>query len=437
MQSKDSEKSISISCPACGLLCDDLRLVSASPIKLNISCTKGVAFFEYTLNAAPRQPSVAGQATDLNTAIQAAVTILKQSQTPLFAGLGTEVQGMRAILQLANKTGATLDHMHSEGMIRNTLALQNSGWQNTTLTEVKNRATVIFAIGTDIVSSHPRFFEKLVWNSESLFNKPRPEVIYLAVDEKNTTAGISPEGKKPWIIPAEIKQLPEIMNVLNALLNQKNPLHKKTPDALICGIAVATLLALLEKLKSAQYVVVVWAAGNFKFSQAELTVQSIIQLIAKINETTRIAGLPLNAGDGDVSVNNTSTWLSGYPIRSRHVKLGDANPENINQNQQLEYDPHHFSCQQQLKNSDALIWISTFNAQLPPNCSLPTIVIGHPSLQFERMPDVFIPVGVPGIDHAGTQFRMDNVVALPLKKLRQSDLPSLSQVIQLLTDELP
>jgi formylmethanofuran dehydrogenase subunit B len=57
------------------------------------------------------------------------------------------------------------------------------------------------------------------------------------------------------------------------------------------------------------------------------------------------------------------------------------------------------------------------------------IVIGHPDTQFERMPEVFIPVGIPGVDHSGQMFRMDSSITLPLKKLRETNLPSLSEVI--------
>lgn len=162
---------------------------------------------------------------------------------------------------------------------------------------------------------------------------------------------------------------------------------------------------------------VVWSASALKFPQAELTVQSITQLISKLNETNRVAGLPLNSGDGDSSVNNTSTWLSGYPTRNRFV---NGHPE---------YDAYHFSTKRQIANCDALLWVSTFNACLPPDCEAPTIVIGHPDMQFEKQPDVFIPVGIPGVDHIGTMFRMDSSVAMPLKKLRETELPSLSDVI--------
>jgi formylmethanofuran dehydrogenase subunit B len=404
--SKNTTLPLAHCCPACGLLCDDLVLNSSAPLSIKNACVKGISFFEKAFIENTARPSVSGKATDLNSAIQAAADILSNTKHPLFAGLGTEVQGMRALMRLAEKTNATLDHMHSEGTIRNTLAMQNSGWQTTTLTEIKNRADVILVIGTDIVNSYPRFFEKLVWNTDTLFNKPKPEVIYLDLAE-------------------EVVKLPEIMNALNALMNAKNPLNKKPDTDVIGGMTIASIKLILEKLKSAQYGVVVWSASALKFPQAELTVQSITQLITKLNETNRVAGLPLNSGDGDSSVNNTSTWLSGYPTRNRFV---NGHPE---------YDAYHFSTKRQLTNCDALLWVSTFNAHLPPNCEAPTIVIGHPDMQFDKQPDVFIPVGVPGVDHAGTIFRMDSSVAMPLKKLRESELPSLSDVISQIGANIP
>ncbi len=404
-QSTNTTLPITHCCPACGLLCDDLVLTSTAPVSIKNACTKGISFFEKAFIKKNASPSVAGKTTDLNSAILAAASILSKAKQPLLAGLGTEVQGMRSVMRLAEKTSATLDHMHSEGTVRNTLAMQNSGWQTTTLTEIKNRADVILAIGTDIVSSYPRFFEKLVWNTDTLFNKPKPEVIYLGLAE-------------------ETVKLPAIMSALNALMNAKNPLSKKPDHDKIGGVTIASLKQILEKLKAAQYGVIVWSASALKFPQAELTVQSITQLISKLNETNRVAGLPLNSGDGDSSVNHTSTWLSGYPTRNRFV------------NGHAQYDAYHFSTKNQLNRCDALLWVSTFNAHQPPACDAPTIVIGHPDMQFEKQPDVFIPVGIPGADHTGTMFRMDSSVAMPLKKLRDTELLSLSEVVSLIEAKL-
>jgi formylmethanofuran dehydrogenase subunit B len=290
--------------------------------------------------------------------------------------------------------------------------MQNSGWLTTTLAEVKNRADVILAIGTDITSTHPRFFEKLAWNSDSLFDKPTPELIFLGASETSAKVNIAPDGKAPTIIPAEIAQLPEVINALNTLLN-----GKKINVEIVAGIPTNTLIALIEKLKTAKYAVIVWSASALKIAHAELTIQSIVQLISKLNENSRAAGLPLNSGDGDSSVNNVSTWLTGYPTRSRF------------NNDVPEYDTYHFATAKQLASCDALLWVSTFNPHPIPDTQAPVIVIGHPDTQFEHMPDVFIPVGIPGVDHSGQMFRMDSSITLPLKKLRDTNLPGLSEVI--------
>lgn len=422
----DIAKLPNATCPACGMLCDDLALKTSPELTLQTSCSKGVRFFEQAFSTpASATPLLAGKPADIESAISAVAEILHNSRQPLFAGLGTEVQGMRTVMSLAQKTNATLDHMHSEATVSNTRTMQNSGWLTTTLSEIKNRTDVILAIGTDVSSSHPRFFEKLVWNTETLFAKPMPQIILLGATD-STHAATAPDGTPPQLIPAQTTQLPEIINALNALLNGKK-LHAEA----IAGIPLATLNALLEKLKTAKYAVIVWSASALKIPHAELTIQSteltiqsIVQLINKLNESSRAAGLPLNSGDGDTSINNVSTWLTGYPTRSR---FRNGNPE---------YDTYHYSTEKQLMECDALLWINTFNPYPPPDCKAPTIVIGHPNTQFERMPEVFIPVGIPGIDHAGQMFRMDSSIILPLKKLRDTGLPSLSEVISKIENKL-
>jgi formylmethanofuran dehydrogenase subunit B len=66
---------------------------------------------------------------------------------------------------------------------------------------------------------------------------------------------------------------------------------------------------------------------------------------------------------------------------------------------------------------------------VPPQVAVPVIVIGRSGMKFDKKPDVFIPVGTPGIDHTGHAYRLDNVVAIRLKKLRESGLPSTSDVL--------
>ena len=163
---------IRTTCPCCGLLCDDIIVQTDHRNALKMvanGCAKSIAFFEQILVDA--KPTVDGQEVDLSAAIKKTAELLQLANQPLIAGLGTEVQGMRAVMQLADQAGATLDHMHSESGMRNTLVLQNSGWQVTTLTEVKNRVDLLVVIGTDIVSIMPQFFKRIIWNEATLFEQ--------------------------------------------------------------------------------------------------------------------------------------------------------------------------------------------------------------------------------------------------------------------------
>ena len=406
-----------ITCPACGLLCDDIEIHRDAANQLKVSknaCQKSIQFFERI--AQNSTPSIKGLSVSLAEAAKRAAELLKTANQPLFAGLGTEVQGMRSVLSLADKVGATLDHMNNYSSLRNTLVVQNSGWQVTTLTEVRNRVDLLVIVGTDIVSHNPRFFERNVWNKESMFcqDTAAREIVYLGGQNLNTQAGVSSSGKKPSVLPCDVNRLPEVIATLNAIVS-----GKKLAVAEVAGIKLADLEHLAEKLKAAKYSVVTWVSSDLNIAHAELTVQNITELVIKLNTKTRSSGLPLGGSEGDYSVNQASTWTSGYPTRNRFAR---KHPE---------YDPYLFSTEKLLADyqADVFLWISSFNPdKTPPACKAPRIVIGHANMEAKDA-DVFIPVGTPGIDHKGTMFRIDGSVSLPLSQLRSSELPSLSEVM--------
>ena len=406
-----------ITCPACGLLCDDIEIHRDAANQLKVSknaCQKSIQFFERI--AQNSTPSIKGLSVSLAEAAKRAAELLKTANQPLFAGLGTEVQGMRSVLSLADKVGATLDHMNNYSSLRNTLVVQNSGWQVTTLTEVRNRVDLLVIVGTDIVSHNPRFFERNVWNKESMFcqDTAAREIVYLGGQNLNTQAGVSSSGKKPSVLPCDVNRLPEVIATLNAIVS-----GKKLAVAEVAGIKLADLEHLAEKLKAAKYSVVTWVSSDLNIAHAELTVQNITELVIKLNTKTRSSGLPLGGSEGDYSVNQASTWTSGYPTRNRFAR---KHPE---------YDPYLFSTEKLLADYqvDVFLWISSFNPdKTPPACKAPRIVIGNANMEAKDA-DVFIPVGTPGIDHRGTMFRIDSSVSLPLSQLRSSQLPSLSEVM--------
>jgi formylmethanofuran dehydrogenase subunit B len=407
-----------VPCPFCGLACDDLHVALTEQgveVKAN-GCVISRAAFARAGAASALEARVGGTPVALAKAISHAAGMLGSAHLPLIGGLATDVAGARSALALADRVGAVTDHLGSAAKLRNLLVVQDAGWITTTLTEVRNRADLLILLGTDVVTRFPRFFERVVWVPETMFDfdPATREIVYLG-NAGNTEPGIAPDGRRPTVLPCDNRRLGEVLGALRALLA-----GRRVPRDEVAGIPVATLQMLAGKMSAAKYGVVAWAAGDLDFPHAELTVQTLTDLVRDLNRTTRFSGLALAGTDGDFTYNQVHTWQTGFPFRT---SLASGHPV---------YDPYHFGLDRLLASgeADALLWVSSLNPdRLPPATPTPTIVVGHGSMQFAREPEVFIPVAAPGIDGSGHFYRADKVVALPLRKLRESPQPSAAEVL--------
>jgi formylmethanofuran dehydrogenase subunit B len=402
-----------VTCPFCGLACDDL-VVGVSGDRLAVranGCGISIAAFE---GGAPVKtgPRVAGRDVSLPEAAAEAARLLRAAHEPLFAGLGTDVAGARAIARLAERCGGTLDHMNSPAAIRNTLALQDRGWITTTLTEVRNRADLLVVAGSDIARRFPRFYERCLGSDETLFaTKRRCEIVFLgsALPER-----MPPQAPPPRLVACDPSRLHEAAGVLRALVAGR---ALQAPEA--AGVPIRVWRELADRMLAARYGVLAWAAADFEFPHAELTVLALCELVRDLNRTTRFSGLPLAGSDGDLTVDAVHLWQTGFGSRTGY---GGGYPE---------YDPYHFSSERLLTRgeADVLVWVSAFDAaRRPPPTPAPAVVLGRAGMIFEREPAIFVPVGAPGLDHPGHVVRTDRVVALPLRRLRRSALPSVAEV---------
>jgi formylmethanofuran dehydrogenase subunit B len=405
-----------VPCPFCGILCDDLVVENQNnDLKvIENGCPKSIDLFQKKLPEVSAQ--IKGKKVPLDDAIDSVSNLLKKSHTPLIAGLGTDVSGMRGVMELADKTGAILDHMHGNGLIRNTLVLQDLGWMMTTMAEIKNRADLIIFAGTD-ATNFPRFYERVIWNEHSMFKlkNDKRQIVYIG-DKLNSKPGINPNGKRPTVLDCKTEQIGEIISSLHALVSGAELDVKE-----VAGVKIKTLQTLAEKMKSAQYGVIVWAPGELDIPHADLTIQNFCETVKYLTRFTRFAGFSLGGNDGGMTANSVCAWQSGYPLR---VNFNKGYPD---------YDAHRYSTHNVLKNKevDSLLWISSFNSDInSPRASIPTIVMGMPDTKLNFKPDVFIPVSTPGIDHTGQIIRTDSVVSLPLKKVRTSPYSSVHSVLK-------
>jgi formylmethanofuran dehydrogenase subunit B len=402
--------------PFCGTLPDDL-VVERTDKGLKVlkhGSAKSVAGFERKLP--PSSPKIGGKDVSLDAASKQAAKLISKSGLPLFGGLATDVEGMRAVLALADRTGGIVDHALSEAQYRNLKIMQTTGWTTTTLTETRNRADLFIIAGSDIHKFHPRFFERIVSPPDSMFHvtAPKRTVVFVGKGLDRSCAKGSRIGEVVTLACPD-EQAGDVVALLRARLRG---FRVKPPKN--SGVTLAEIDALADRCRNAKYGVVVWAPPGLNFPFAELAVEQFTGLVKDLNLTTRFAGLSLGGAEGAATAAAVCAWQSGYPLR---VSYASGAPD---------YDPYCWDIARMLKEGegDLLVWIAAISPDFaPPQTKVPTIVLGTPGLKLDHEPALFIPVGTPGLDHAGRLVRVDNVVSLPLKDLGRSDHPPVAHVL--------
>ncbi|HVZ03104.1 formylmethanofuran dehydrogenase [Hyphomicrobium sp.] len=406
-----------VACPFCGMACDDLDIGPSGNGGLKVlknGCARSIAGFERPL--VEPSPQVDGKNVTLEEAVRAAAKLIQTSKLPIFGGLGTDVEGSRAVIALAERGGGVVDHAMSPATYRNIRVMQSSGWLTTSLTEARNRADLFIFAGCDTHKNNPRFFERVVCTEASMFsdNPAKRTVIFLGEGLDQSAAKGNRIGEV-LTLPCKSDRIGEILDAMRAL--QKS---LALPSGDIGGLPRAAVDDLYARCKASTYGVIVWDPASFNFPGGDLTVNAICEFVKEINATSRFAGLSLGGNEGVPSASSVCAWQSGYPLR---VSFANGKPE---------YDAERYDATRMLaaKEGDLLVWLASFGDNLvPPETDVPTIVLGTPGLKLSRKPKIFIPVGTPGVDHSGRVIRVDNVVSLPLRKLRQSKLPSAADVL--------
>jgi formylmethanofuran dehydrogenase subunit B len=402
-------------CPFCGLLCDDVVVEQRANGILEVTA-KGCALSrEGFARAVPRaaEPSVHGTPATFDAAVRAAAAILREATLPLIGGLATDIAGMRAVLELADACGAVLDHMNSGAKFRNLLAFQDRGWITATLAEARHRADIFLVVGTDVATRYPRFFERIVAPTAGLFELPAGgrELVFLGEKSPPREA----VGRVSRIQCAQTA-LPDVLGALAALIDKKRLDAKE-----IAGVRVGDLAQLAERMRAARFGVITWAAPDLDFPHAELAVQSIGRILNLLNRSTRFTGLPLGGTEADLTADAALLWQVGFPFRT---SFAQGRPH---------YDPYLLNGARLLaeREVDALVWIATLGDRSPPPVTdIPLVLIAPPWNAAGNRCDVFLPVGTPGIDHAGHLVRTDKVVSMRVQQLRETNLPSVANAVR-------
>jgi formylmethanofuran dehydrogenase subunit B len=400
-----------VSCPFCGLLCDDLGVTAAAgalTVRTN-GCARSRRLF--AAHVPGMAPAIEGKVATLDAAIARAAQVLRAARRPLLLSAGTDVAGMRALVALAERTGGVVDHVNRAAMFRNLRVLQDTGWISTTLTEIRNRADLLLVAGAEVGSRFPRFFERCFGAFDTMFDTGAREVIFLGTPPPDLPTASQARSTTLSIDPA---RLAELFGALRALLAG---FDLQAPQ--IAGVSREQLASLVARMRAAKYGVLTWAAGELDFAYADLAVQAMCELARDLNRHTRFSVLPLGGSDGDLTAMQVTTWQTGFAVG---VDFAGGAPAHAG--------PVDALLQRPEADADALVFVSAFDAdKTPPAATLPSIVLGRAGMGPSDY-GVFIPVAVPGLHHDGYLYRTDNVVAMRMRELAVSSHPPAGLVLE-------
>ncbi len=424
-------------CPFCGLLCNDVvaREVAGRLTVEPGQCPLAERGFEQA-QAPAAESRIGGRVVSRDQALDEAARRLRACSLPVISGLAVDVGGMRALVELAHRCRAVVDHGNSDAKMRNLLTMQTDGWMSATLSEVRHRADRVVFIGATAGDRQPRLFERLFGPGPALFERqpPVPRQLVFLADRVPAAAQALADASAGALtcaaIPVATGDLPRALGVLSAILQGRMPAAKDVAASGLRGIDLPALQALAADLRQARYAVLAWAAAELDYPHAELTVATAARIVRLLNRDTRAACLPLGGNDADLTSDAVLLWQTGLPFRT-------AFREDV-----LRYDPVGNRAQRLIddREADLLLWVSSLNPGLVPR-SHPdaTIVFGHPAMRLEREPDVFIPVGVPAFDHPSHLFRSDKVVAIHYEAKStpaRPPLPGVAATVQALLTRL-
>lgn len=405
-----------VTCVFCGLHCDDLtvRAVARKLTPVRLSCAKAVA--GYAGLSSNDTPRIKGRAVTRDEALSAAAKLLREARRPLLGGLATDVNGMRAAVRFAERFNGALEHLHAGATRRSLQVLQQRGWHTTTLGEVHNRADLVILVGAEVERAFPRFISRHLAGRHALQAERRKarRLVYLgpAAQAPAETSGLPTQR-----ITVPASALAETVRLLQGLVMGA---HAPAPR----GQRGAALQALATEIRAAEYPVFVWAAGQLDPTTGDLLIAAVCDLVSQINRTRRAAGLALGGDDGAQTAMAAMGWLTGFG-NGVGFSAGELNPRIA--------DGADAGTLLLRGDADLLLFINSYSRREPPQGSWPSIVLAPPGITSAADADVYLPTGIPGVDHAGQIIRTDGVVALPLRALREAAHPSVAETLEALS----
>jgi len=390
-------------CTYCGCLCDDIELHANHEriVEARRACTLGRAwFFNNTTQHQFPAALVDGRPATVNSALDAAATILNDADMPLVFGLGhSTCESQRAAVMLTEQIGGVIDSHTSLTHGPTKMAAQLVGKITCTLGEVMNRADLIVYWGTNPVETHPRHLTKFALTPKGRFVPGgRRDRTMILVDVRETLTARAADVFLQIRPGADF----ELLTALRALVNGQ-AIDEDLVEA--SGLTLDQLIDLVERMKRARFGVFFFGTGLTMTRGKHMNVAALTALTVALNAFTKFAAMPMRDAGNEAGADNVMTWLTGYPFA---VDFSRGYPR---------YNPGEFTAVDLLVRGEAdaaLIvaadpWTTMPQAALDHLDRIPHVVIDRKVTPPGRTARVHFTTAVPGISTPGTAYRMDKV----------------------------
>jgi formylmethanofuran dehydrogenase subunit B len=401
-----------VTCPFCGCLCDDIRIVVEEGMVKEIynGCALSQSRFAEVKRTENRnlQPLVRkGEArvpVGYDEALNRAVEILGSADHALLYGWATtSCEAQRAGIELAELLGASIDDTSSVCHGPSTIGIQDVGYVTATLGAVKNRADVVMYWGCNPFHAHPRHISRYTVFPRGYFRNGRKNRKLIVVDPRRTSSSRNAD----LYVQPEVGHDNEILNAMRAMLR-----GAKIDRPKVGGVPTVTLQDMVELMKRAEFGALYFGLGLSMSRGKHRNVECALQLVRDLNAHAKWVIGAMRGHYNVAGFNEVCAWETGFPFS---VDFTRGYPR---------YNPGETSAVDLISNGeiDAMLTIASDPvSNLPAEVagkmrSIPTVAVDPFKTLTTEAADIVIPSAVTGIEGPGTAYRMDGV-PIELKRI--------------------
>ncbi|MDN7023329.1 formylmethanofuran dehydrogenase subunit B [Methanoculleus sp. FWC-SCC1] len=409
-------------CPFCGCLCDDIEVTveDGKIVATDNACTLGTSKFlgDHRMKSPIRRVGKEWKEISYDEAIDYTVDMLLDADRPLLYGWsGTHGEAQCVGVHMAELLKGVIDNTSSVCHGPSILAIQEVGHPGCTLGQVKNRADIIIYWGCNPIDAHPRHLSRYTRYANGFFleNSFRDRKVIVVDVRKSQTTNLADEFVqiKPGCDYA-------VLSALRAIVRGKGDDLPRT----VGGVQREQLFRIVDLCKKAKFGAVYFGLGLTMTAGKYKNIRNAIELVDELNRHTKFTISAMRGHYNVYGSNEVNTWMTGYPFGidfSRGIAF---------------YNPGETTAVDILarKECDAcLIVASDPAAHFPRPCiehlaEIPVVQIDPYANATTAFCDVQIPVGITGIDAAGTAYRMDGV-PIRTKKVLETAYPSDEEIL--------